>query len=344
MVIDEEKSIRSPRGLVRHFSRRAFARLAGDLERCFMCGVAKSAAVVFNDEHVVPDWVLRRFHLQSRRITIFGGHQIMYSKYKLRCCQGCNTLLGKKIEEPISALFVDDANMSQRNLFANRTLLYQWLCLLFIKMHLKDREYRIHRDLRKDTGTIGKLYDWEGLHHIHSVARSAQSRGYVRREVLGTIIAFKMKPSNDPFDIGTISGDSTIVLRIGSLGIVAVLNDCCGVTGLIRAYLSRISGPLSAIQLREVAARAAYGNHLLKSRPIFWSEFKAQKRLTLHSAVPERMQVGRVNRKSLGRRLAFACGPLLLRSHTPDKYAMFERLQRAEVQFLYHDDGTFIAD
>lgn len=89
-----------------------------------------------------------------------------------------------------------------------------------------------------------------------------------------------MMPSKEPFDIGTLSSYSTIVARVGSIGVVSVLNDRAYVGSMVRQYLSRISGPLSAIQLREIAARMAYGNTLLKSRPQFWTEWKHQKRLT----------------------------------------------------------------
>jgi hypothetical protein len=39
-----------------------------------------------------------------------------------------------------------------------------------------------------------------------------------------------------------------------------------------------------------------------------------------------------------------ACGPLLRKSHTPDIEHKIVQLGRGEIQFLYHDDGSLIAD
>jgi hypothetical protein len=344
MAIDADGSLVDARGRLRHFGRRAFEKLAADLDRCFVCGIARTV-VDFNDEHVIPDWVLRRFNLHSRRITLPNGQQQLYGRYTIRCCAPCNALLGTRLETPVSQLFEDNVGATVENLkAADPTLLYSWLCLVFIKLHLKDREFRADPDRRNPSVQVGDIYDWDGLHHVHSVARTSHSGASVEPSVPGTTCFFEMADAPESFDFGSLSDYSTFALRIGNLGIATVLNDCGYVGALVREYLSHITGPISSIQLREIAARLAYGNTLLVSRPSFWSELAPGGNLTIRSSSPISHEIHDVDRADLGRVIAYACAPLLRKSRTPDVELKIEQLARGEIQFLYHDDGSFISE
>lgn len=344
MAIDSDGSLRDARGRLRHFGRPAFEKLAADLEQCFICGTARTETS-FNDEHVIPDWVLRRFDLHSRRITLPNGQQQIYGRYTLRCCEACNSLLGARLETPVSQMFEDEIGATVVNLrAADPTLLYSWLCLVFIKLHLKDREVRADPDRRNPSPQIGEIYDWDGLHHIHSIARTPHSKATIDSPVPGTACFFEMADQPERFDFASLSDYSTIMLRVGNLGIAAVLNDCGYVGTLVQEYFSHISGPISSIQLREIAARLAYGNTLLESRPNFWSELEPNGNLTIRSSPPSSSGIRNVDRTELGELIAFSCAPLLRNSKTPDVELKIEQLARGEIQFLYHDDGSFISE
>ncbi len=343
MAIDPDGSLIDADGRVRHFGRPAFEKLAADLERCFVCGVERTV-VEFNDEHIVPDWLLRRFQLHSRKITLPNGHQQLYGRYKLRCCSSCNKLLGARLETPVSQLFTEDILATVDNLKeADPTLLYSWLCLVFIKLHLKDREFRADPDRRNPSKQIGDMYDWDGLHHIHSVARVPHSGATVEPSVPGTTYFFEMVDEPENFDFGSLSDYSTLMLRIGNLGIASVLNDCGSVGTLVQEFFSHISGPVSSIQLREIAARLAYGNTLLVSRPSFWSELEHGRSLTIRSSPPTSRDIREIERSELGQLIASSCAPLLERSKTPNVAEKIEQLVRGEIQFLFHDDGSFLS-
>jgi hypothetical protein len=344
MAIDSMGSLLTSDGRVRHFGRKAFVALASDTTRCFVCG-ALAGTREFNDEHVIPDWLLGRFNLHSRRITFPNGKALIYGRYTLRCCEPCNSLLGKKVETPMSQVFAGDYDeVCSKLKHSDPALLYQWLCLLFIKAHLKDRDVRADPDLRNESPQLGDYHDWDGLHHIHSVARASQSGAKIDASVPGTTFVFPMQPDNEPFDFGDLSEYSTVCIRIGSVGVASVLNDCGRVAHMVAEYLSGISGPLSGIQLREIGARLAYGNELLSNRPTFWSELAHEQALTIRSSAPDFGDIPVIDRLALGRLMAHACGPLLLNSNTPNAEEKIKQLERAEIQFLYRDDGTFIAD
>jgi hypothetical protein len=341
MPLDHDNSLVDLDGSIRHFSTKAFAKLAADPNRCFVCG-KPSSMQVFNNEHIIPDWVLRRFSMHSRVIFMPNGCQYMYGRYKLRCCADCNSILGSGLETPVSKLLsgsFEEVKVKLQD--SDLALLYRWMCLLFIKSHLKDREIRIDPDTSKKSESVGQLYDWEGLHHIHAVARSIQSRASIDTSVVGTTLIFGMRESKEAFDFFDISDHSTICIRLGLIGIASVLNDCGGVSHLVNEYFSRISGPLSSIQLREVAARLAYGNTLLGNRPHFWSELD-RGNLTIRSQPANPWPMSPINRVELGEILVAACAPLLRKSQTPEIEEKIFRLAKVEVQFLYNDDGSFI--
>jgi hypothetical protein len=50
---------------------------------CFICG-AQPGSKVFNDEHVIPEWVLRKFDLFDRTITLPNGGTVKYGRFKVR--------------------------------------------------------------------------------------------------------------------------------------------------------------------------------------------------------------------------------------------------------------------
>ena len=46
-------------------------------DSCFICG-ASQAATAFNNEHIIPKWILKKFDLFSKRITLPNGEAVRY--------------------------------------------------------------------------------------------------------------------------------------------------------------------------------------------------------------------------------------------------------------------------
>lgn len=66
-----------------------------------MYGAAKGSKT-FNDEHIPPDRILRRYKLHGRTIVLPNGQTHRYATYTISCCETCNPLLGDKLETPLS--------------------------------------------------------------------------------------------------------------------------------------------------------------------------------------------------------------------------------------------------
>jgi len=68
---------------------------------CFICG-AKQEEKQFNNEHILPEWLLRRLNLFDRTIVLPNRAEVQYGRYTVPCCAECNSLMGDEIERPLS--------------------------------------------------------------------------------------------------------------------------------------------------------------------------------------------------------------------------------------------------
>ena len=147
--VDETNSVLDENGKVILFSEERFARDIALGDCCFICG-ASPGQVEFNDEHVLPEWLLRRYNLFSRRISLPNDVTVKYGSYTVPCCMVCNSRMGEEIEKPISELVAAGREAVRRDLYENSPLkFFVWLALIYLKTHLKDRQLRFHLDQRK---------------------------------------------------------------------------------------------------------------------------------------------------------------------------------------------------
>ena len=103
---------------------------------CFICG-AKPSEKPFNNEHVISDWILRKFNLGNHFISLPNKRNVNYSKLKIPCCEECNSFLGSTIEKPISNILNKDYQAFKKYTEENGVwLIFVWLNLIFLKMHL----------------------------------------------------------------------------------------------------------------------------------------------------------------------------------------------------------------
>jgi hypothetical protein len=135
-------------GKVLYFSYNRFVRDVVQGGRCFMCG-ANPELVQFNDEHVLPDWILRRYGLHDREIVLPNFRRLRYGHFKIPCCESCNGMLGERIERPVREMPNGGYSDFTRDFVANGPYaLFCWMCLIFLKTHLKDTGLAMHLDQR----------------------------------------------------------------------------------------------------------------------------------------------------------------------------------------------------
>ncbi|TBB22534.1 hypothetical protein ELH51_12860 [Rhizobium ruizarguesonis] len=239
---------------------------------CFVCGAARNRT--FNDEHVFPNWLLRLCGLQQETLTLPNGNKVKYGTYKIPCCSACNSLLGDICETPISKVIsagfqatVDFVNTGGAN------ALKVWLCLIFLKVHLRDFKNKIALDNRIP-GVIGDEYELGELHHVHAIARAATAGIKIDDDVFGTLALFQIEPPpNADFDYCDNLPGRGMLIRIKDLALLHIIDDCDATAGMLSEKMQYLPHPISGIQLREVYAHYLAANIHIKDRPVFRTEF-----------------------------------------------------------------------
>jgi hypothetical protein len=348
--VTEDGSVVRRDGTVVVFSINRFIRDIVGNECCFICGAA-SGSKPFNNEHVIPDWILQRHNLYNAKIKLPNRTFFTYGSYKVPCCEECNQEMGLQFETPISQAFQNDYDGVRAFLETPDGLqkVFVWLCLIYIKTHLKDLSLRMHRDLRMSDENIGTIYDWEVLHHVHCVARSFMSGAAIAPEVFGSLLLLRGKSDGEhEFDYGDNFIGRAILLRLGDIALVAVLNDS-GASLLFRndetvlgfrPALTKITKPLSAIQLREVLADLAYTNLRLENRPTFSTVIDPLSELCeLRADVPDGLHFGAVNAEFYGELLYSVCRDWIDRIPEPDRTTVIEQCKSGNCSFLFNGAG-----
>jgi len=271
---NNSKTIINANGKILFFGLEHFKNEIAIGNSCFICG-AKEGSKVFNDEHVIPDWILRRYNLHSSRITLPNKQKFKYGQYKIPCCKECNSDLGEIYEKPLSELFsqpfekVFDAIINSKDL---QHKIFIWINLIFLKTHLKDKELRINLDKRKEDGFISERNYWEEMHHIHCIARSHFTGVKIEDDVFGSAMLFKvLNATDDDYDYKDHTIGKTIMIQLGSLCIISVLNDACACQSIMKDKFEKMYGALTTFQIMEVVSHMNYLNINLKERPVFSS-------------------------------------------------------------------------
>ncbi len=247
-----------------------------NVDSCFICGVRReSGDKKFNDEHVIPQWLLRRFSLYNEKIRLPNNELVRYASQTLPCCEECNAELARTYETPLSKILKPNykdflASVTQDD----EKLIFKWLSLIYTKSHLKDKERRLELDLRIKSPTIADTYDWGPLHHIWCVARSHYSKAIMSDLVYGTLMFIPLIENGGGCSFYYTDSHSArvIAIKVGDYALVAILDDVKFFKLVYEDFINKINGKyLSLMQLSEVVSRMCGVNINIVDRPSFTS-------------------------------------------------------------------------
>lgn len=222
-------------------------------KNCFLCGCYPDG-VTFNNEHVIPDWLLRYAGISNMSITLPNGHLVRYSSYKVRSCAQCNTFLSASVEGPISKAIKGGFKCFSNFAEEQQKLLFQWLCLLYYKVHFRDFSFRYSVDQREGDMPIGAMYAWPNFHHIFCVARSVIFGAKFSEGVIGSIKVFQMIDWENfgEYDYRDHWLTDTLFIRIRDICIFVSFTDAGAVGYMTNVKFSRVPQQLNYIQATEI--------------------------------------------------------------------------------------------
>jgi len=341
-------SIEDETGKVLLFSKDRFVRDICLGSCCFICG-AQPHSKLFNNEHVIPNWLIRKYGLVQQALSLPNYQPIKYSKHKIPCCSECNSLMGRKIEELVRNLVNAGSNAIQNYIKAGNGLdIFVWLGLLFLKSHLKDRDYRMSIDERAGAMKIGDLYDWETLHHVHSVVRCFVNGAGIDQGALGSMFAVgTIERGGEEFDFADLFAAQTMMIRLGEVALIATFNDSGAACQAVMPLLKRLEGPLTPMQARELMVEFAFMNLSLQERPRFYPEYDLANQTLFHRAIiPKEIRLGKLDYSLRGKLLRQAFRELLAAGSnswaSPDQVE--KTLHDGTFTVLWDEDGKFVRD
>lgn len=220
--------------------------------------------------------------------------------------------------------------------------LFNWLALIFFKMHLKDRGIRLERDLRKQDLRIGEAYSWEELHHIHCISRAFYTGALIDPSAAGSILVLpaKVRKHLESFDFLDLHLPQIILLRIDEVAVLAVMNDCGAGLTVWEDRIRTVAGPLSPLQLREIAAMLAFANVKLSPRPRFFSEF-VDENYRICGTKPTEISLPPFSNDEYGKLLYHLSKDFLLPNASQE---VVDQVKGGKWTFLTTSDGEFARD
>lgn len=326
-----------------HYSVKRFTDEIIDGDCCFICGLTRGAKP-FNDEHVIPQWILKRYDLYNRQIVLPNGTPLKYHLNTIPCCSECNSKLGKAFEVPMSKATAGGlAGVNKFLKSGGYWTCFVWLNLLFFKQHHKDRLLREELDKRKqETRSIAECrYEPHHFHHIHSLIRSGYTGSVLNKGLLGSMFilpAFDNNPGIELFDYKDYYLSQSVMVRLGDVAIIGLLCDSCGVMSTIgNEVIKKVAGPLSDIQLREIFAYVSYADVRLENRPSFYTQFVDGK-FHLSADVPHYASLGEFHAEKYGYMLSESVDEILGRHASPE---LRGNVRNGVWTFLQNADGSF---
>jgi len=249
----------------------AFESLVKDNSTCFLCGINRSDS----KEHIVPDWILKRFDLRSQKASLPNHQKVRYYGYKVPCCKTCNAAMGLELEQPISKLFKQGYEAVGDHIKTkgpNR--LISWLALLYIKKVVND--YRISVDPKypkNNEPAPTSIAEVDTLHHVYCLARTFLSKATWEPGSGGSFVMLPVEklPGKGHFDHGDLHINKIrgSFLIYDDFCLISMFNDGGYVVGNLGDSLSKLPEPLTPKQVRETFCHFVYTASRLTNRPQF---------------------------------------------------------------------------
>lgn len=249
---------------LRAFSARLRER-AFDPSCCFLC------ANHFDDvhltwEHVIPRWVQKRYNLWDQRLVLLNSTEIPYRLLTVPCCEDCNKHKLQPIESSMSSA-VSKGSDAVGSLNPNTVFL--WLGKIFYGILYREISLLLNRG-SNDKITIATpelLREYEV--HLFFL-QQAREKVKLVDFTPGSIYTFKCQKLQDQkmqWDFCDNIETMFIAIRMGTVGIIAVLGDGGAQLIFQDEYREIIDLPLHPLQFRELCAHFSYRSSIATRTP-----------------------------------------------------------------------------
>lgn len=244
-----------------------FPPITNSPQKCFLCAghLHKANRTA---EHVFPEWLLHRYDLWDQLFTFPPKQTIHYRKIRIPCCRTCNNEHLGHLEQTVERAVRGGYSKFRR---LHRIRIFQWLSKIIYEVMYMDARWFV--DLKAPA--IGTIRDQRDLERFRTLFTFLQSvRIPMRFETFKpwSVFIFEALANGDPrhdFDYIDIPELLTVAIRMGSVGVIAALQDNGAIAETYSPLQRRLRelGPVSPIQFREAAARVSYAASRINRTP-----------------------------------------------------------------------------
>lgn len=251
-----------------------YSHLIVSAENCFLCG--GELADHKSDEHIFPQWLLRRHNLWNHEITLSNRTRIPYRQLTIPCCGECNTKYLSQLESRVGNAFQNGA-VAVREL--PETDIFIWVAKINYGLTFKEC-FLLYDQADPGAGTIVNPDYTKTLDTLHGFMQAVRLQMGFERPHPWSIFVFETHayPGEMDFDWhGTPWKQLTFTIRSHGVGIIASLLDNAGQTGLFGDAFRAIGElRLHPIQFDELSAMSVYQASLLDRTPKYISAGPAE--------------------------------------------------------------------
>lgn len=230
-------------------------------ESCFLCG----RHIPLNSpdrtvEHVFPKWLLRRLHLWDEGVTQLNGRRVAYRNITVPCCLKCNNVSLSRVEERIRSALDSGLNGIRA---LDRKDLFIWLGKIYYGLSYH-QSLRPRRPDEQDGARLIPLELLQSIQFHHFLLQSVDDLVDWTNSSSGpaSLRFYSCLESSDArfnFDYYDDLAVPMIALRMGPIGIVAVLQDWGKTESITSSHLTAAESiSLHPTQFRETFGRIAY--------------------------------------------------------------------------------------
>lgn len=242
-----------------------FDRMTFSNEFCFLCG--EKLVNNTTEEHIFPKWMLSKFNLYDKSITLLNRTQIIYRKLTIPCCTKCNnehlSYLEKQVKFGVEKGYQEFIKIDELYIF-------QWISKIFYGLLYKEMLLPLNRKKPENGGitTPELLKKFQMLHgFLQSVRIPFNFHGFKP----WSIFIFHTHEYDDKdadFDYYDSLIALTFAVRMHGIGIIACLQDNGTQKKLFRNYFNKLRNTiLHPIQFNELCAKIFYKASLLNRLP-----------------------------------------------------------------------------
>ena len=245
-------------------ANKLFEHHVFDESSCFLCGDSKSAVT---KEHVFPKWLLKKFNLWDKKLTLLNKTKLPYRLLTVPCCSSCNNGQLSSLENQIKT---NIESGYQAALLLDTDIWFLWLTKLYYGILRKELYLKYDRSNPNSPSIIAPS-DLQALNSLHLFLQQVLDKHYFvdHRPYSLFLTNLHVEPAHEFFCLDTFF-PSSILLRLGGVGVFCIFEDMGNTQHEYGWYLKKVAGrKLHRIQFHELYAYAVYQSSRLTHTPSY---------------------------------------------------------------------------